>query len=133
MAIGVLEGKEQHSYYHNLESFYYLLIWVCTKYHQDLKPSEDRPQNPFSAWGSFDRATDNKTVLTYHEPRFEELLSLFKGPFEIVKSLVRQLQSILPSSTVSRRRPEDDITTYQQVIDAFSQHITSCADHPGVG
>ena len=71
-----------------------------------------------------------KVYLADREPYFEQLLSLFKGPFEIVKSLVRQLLSILPFDNDSRKRPEDDMTTYQQVIDAFNQHITLCAGHP---
>ena len=104
---------------------------MCIEYHPDLKPSEGRPplHDLLSAWGSFNRAADSKSTLADREPRFEDLLSLFKGPFEILKPLVRQLQSILPFGIVSRKCPEDD--TYQQVIDAFNQHITSCADHPG--
>ena len=132
MAIGVLEGQERHTYYHDLESFYYLLIWVCIEYHRDLKPSEDRPllHDLLSAWGDFSRAAKFKGYLSLHGPYFEELLSLFKGPFEIVKPLVRQLRSILPFDIDSRKRPDDDMTIYQQVVDAFKQHITPCANHP---
>ena len=72
-----------------------------------------------------------KVYLADREPYFEQLLSLFKEPFEIVKPLVRKLRLILPFSIDSRKRPEEDMTTYKQVIDAFNQHITSCADHPG--
>ena len=132
MAIGVLEGQERHTYYRDLESFYYLLIWVCIEYNQDLKPSEDRPplHDYLLAWGYLNWAADSKGYLSTHGSRFGQLLCLFKEPFEIVKPLVRQLRSILPFDIDSRKRPDDDMTTYQQVIDAFKQHIISCADHP---
>ncbi len=35
MAIEILEGEGKttvHSYYHDLESLFYILIWVCTMY-----------------------------------------------------------------------------------------------------
>ncbi|KAI5799245.1 hypothetical protein DFH27DRAFT_88565 [Peziza echinospora] len=133
MAIGVLVGLEPHSYYHDLESFYYLLIWLCIEYYRDLKPSEARPplHSTLAAWGDFNRAADKKKVISAHEMSdFEELLSLFKEPFEIVKPLVRQLWLILPFCIPQRARPQDDMSTYKQVVDAFNQHITSYADYP---
>jgi hypothetical protein len=45
MAAGLLAG-EPHTYRHDLESFFYVLIWICTFYtgipaqHRDPKPTE---------------------------------------------------------------------------------------------
>lgn len=54
MAIGVLVG-EQHSFMHDLESFFWVLFWICTHYDahgKDIGPTE------FDRWNY-----ENDTVL----------------------------------------------------------------------
>ncbi|KAH6972559.1 hypothetical protein EDB80DRAFT_361154 [Ilyonectria destructans] len=46
MAIGVLLG-EQHSFMHDLESFFWVLFWICIHYHG---PDESRVIAEFDQW-----------------------------------------------------------------------------------
>ncbi|KAK1634897.1 hypothetical protein BDP81DRAFT_301467, partial [Colletotrichum phormii] len=46
MAIGALLG-EQHSFMHDLESFFWVLFWICIHYHGD---GEDVGPTEFDNW-----------------------------------------------------------------------------------
>ncbi|KAK3952628.1 hypothetical protein QBC32DRAFT_138831 [Pseudoneurospora amorphoporcata] len=46
IAIGVLLG-EQYSFMHDLESFFWVLFWICVHYD---RPNESRVVNEFNKW-----------------------------------------------------------------------------------
>jgi serine/threonine protein kinase len=46
MAIGALLG-EQHSFMHDLESFFWVLFWICIHY---TRPDKSRPVTEFDKW-----------------------------------------------------------------------------------
>ena len=50
MAVGVLHG-EQHSFMHDLESFFWVLFWICIHYDG---PSKSRVVTEFEKWNCFD-------------------------------------------------------------------------------
>jgi hypothetical protein len=50
MAIGVLLG-EQHSSMHDLESFFWVLFWICIHYNA---PNEERVVPRFQKWNYVD-------------------------------------------------------------------------------
>ncbi|KAH7459238.1 hypothetical protein FOMA001_g20165 [Fusarium oxysporum f. sp. matthiolae] len=56
MAIGALLGIEQHSFMHDLESFFWVLLWVCIHYNG---PGQDIGATEFESW-NYEK--DNKLV-----------------------------------------------------------------------
>jgi len=51
MAIGVLYDDEKHSFMHDLESFFWVLFWICIHYNG---PNEERVVPQFDKWNSVD-------------------------------------------------------------------------------
>jgi hypothetical protein len=51
MAIGVLLDDEQHSFMHDLESFFWVLFWICIYYDG---PSKERVVPQFDKWNYMD-------------------------------------------------------------------------------
>jgi hypothetical protein len=51
MAIGVLLGEEKHSYMHDLESFFWVLFWICIHYDG---PNRERIVKRFEKWNYVD-------------------------------------------------------------------------------
>ncbi|KAI1905715.1 hypothetical protein LOZ65_006946, partial [Ophidiomyces ophidiicola] len=47
MAIGVLLDDEQHSFMHDLESFFWVLFWICIHYEG---PGKDRVVKEYDEW-----------------------------------------------------------------------------------
>ncbi|EEY24042.1 conserved hypothetical protein [Verticillium alfalfae VaMs.102] len=74
MAIGALLG-EQHSFMHDLESFFWVLFWICIHY---TGPDEGRVVARFDKWNYFDteELATSKTGLVSNEGDF---LRIIKG------------------------------------------------------
>ncbi|EKG09432.1 hypothetical protein MPH_13531 [Macrophomina phaseolina MS6] len=51
MAIGILFGEEQHSFMHDLESFFWVLFWICIHYDG---PGNERVVPRFEKWNYAD-------------------------------------------------------------------------------
>lgn len=51
MAIGALLGHEQHSFMHDLESFFWVLFWICVHYNG---PNESRVVHAYEKWNYVD-------------------------------------------------------------------------------
>ncbi|KAG9229575.1 hypothetical protein BJ875DRAFT_537638 [Amylocarpus encephaloides] len=51
IAIGVLHDDEKHSFMHDLESFFWVLFWICVHYNG---PNEERVVPQFDKWNSVD-------------------------------------------------------------------------------
>ncbi|KAI1420215.1 serine/threonine-protein kinase Sgk2 [Xylaria sp. FL1777] len=69
MAIGVLRDDEKHSFMHDLESFFWVLFWICVHYDgpgQDIGPTE------FEEWNyvGTQKIADLKFALIGDERRF---------------------------------------------------------------
>ncbi|KAH9204398.1 hypothetical protein DL95DRAFT_529276 [Leptodontidium sp. 2 PMI_412] len=101
MAIEVLEGKG-HTYRHDLESFFYVFIWMCIRYGYEgtrrQKPSKVvRPKtNILRGWytGIYTEIARNK-VGDMGKNRFENIIVEFAPKFENLKPLARELRSTL--------------------------------------
>lgn len=128
MAIEVLRNID-HTYRHDLESFFYVLIWQCAR--NSWKRSNFRKDKPehslLKEWytGSFEKIANAK-VGRMGAKGFEYLLSEFPPEFEDVKSLCIELRRIL------FRIHQDDILTgtpvrpevlYDPIIQAFDKAI----------
>ncbi|KAK5652988.1 hypothetical protein OQA88_9468 [Cercophora sp. LCS_1] len=95
MAIGVLWG-EQHSFMHDLESFFWVLFWICIHY---TGPGKSRPVTEFDKWnyvdteelailkkGEVDNERDfikraGKNFTTYYQPLIPWVNRLRKAVF----------------------------------------------------
>jgi hypothetical protein len=81
MAIDVLEGKS-HSFMHDLESFFWVLHWICLHY---LEPShgKSRVLREYDQWNYFNSATLAKMKLgeVARESSFIETAKTNYGPY----------------------------------------------------
>ena len=81
MAIEVLLGID-HTYRHDLESFFYVLLWICARRTWEREffcSTVDRPRrNILTKWytGSFEDIADAKQVYV-HVDKFEDILKEF--------------------------------------------------------
>ncbi|KAF8415967.1 hypothetical protein EV426DRAFT_628394 [Tirmania nivea] len=98
IAMGVLGNGEMHRYRHDLESFLYVLLWVCcypvipdpNPGQSDIVEKVWPRSHPLSTW----IFADEQTVTAHKEKnivrdqrRFEELLRRFRAGFEGFKAL----------------------------------------------
>ncbi|KAL2050313.1 hypothetical protein ABVK25_009421 [Lepraria finkii] len=80
MAIGALRG-EPHSFMHDLESFFWVLFWICIHYEgRDKEGKVKRRKVPqYEKWNyaSTMELSDLKTALVFEEERFNEAVAGF--------------------------------------------------------
>jgi hypothetical protein len=101
IAIEVLEGNG-HTYRHDLESFFYVFIWMCIRYgyegigRQKLNKLMRPKTNILQGWytGTYVDIARNKTV-DITKNRFEKIIVEFAPKFENLKLLARELRSVL--------------------------------------
>ena len=98
MAIQVLRNVS-HTYRHDLESFFYVLLWICCRRAWDTFGSslEERPKHSrLTKWytGSYDDIADAKE---HHMgvSGFKAILEEFPQPLHCVKPLCREIRGIL--------------------------------------
>src|SRR5204863_2376555 len=92
MAIEVLKGKA-HTYRHDLESFFYVFLWVIIRYGQETDknlPKKSRLRRWYA--GTYEDIADMKRG---HMSAFEEITAEFPPMFEDVKGLAEELRDIL--------------------------------------
>ncbi|KAL8689489.1 MAG: hypothetical protein Q9218_004850 [Villophora microphyllina] len=99
IAIQVLQ-QIAHTYRLDLESFFYVLLWMCARRTWEKKfecKLIDRPKrNILTKWytGSFDDIADaNKGYM--HEDDFEKILMEFPQAFDCVKPACKKIRGIL--------------------------------------
>ena len=97
MAIEVLLGID-HTYRHDLESFFYVLIWLCARRGWDLcRNPNGRPKESRLRWwynGSFKDIAEAKRGYM-HVDGFKNILEEFPSAFDCVKPLCTDLRGIL--------------------------------------
>lgn len=74
MAIEVLQGATPHTWRHDLESFLYVLIWLCISKPRDRQL--DALNAVYDKWAARD-AANNKYVEMTNEAAFNKLVALF--------------------------------------------------------
>ena len=103
MAIQVLQGVA-HTYRHDLESFFYVLLWMCARrswevvkrYPLDSRRIESRLKKWY--FGSLEEVADAKCG-HMHEDGFENILAEFPLAFNDVKPLCWKIRDILFGET----------------------------------
>ena len=126
MAIGVL-NSERHTYRHDLESFFYVLLWTIISNHTDNPPEASKLRrwsngdwNELAARKSFDV-----------EEGFQDVLAEFTPEFRSLKLLAETLRQIIfPLQdgaiwTGSDNSPEAIDKLYDEMIQAFEAAISS--------
>ncbi|TGO43961.1 hypothetical protein BCON_0689g00010 [Botryotinia convoluta] len=134
MAIEVLEGNG-HTYRHDLESFFYVFLWMCIRYgYEDTgrqKPSKvmRAKTNILRGWytGIYADIAQNK-VGNMDKNRFEKIIVEFAPKFENLKPLARELRYILfpiRDGAIFTGTFHDHSIMYDGMIKAFNNAIRS--------
>ncbi|KAM3556916.1 hypothetical protein ARSEF4850_005304 [Beauveria asiatica] len=135
MAIEVLRGVN-HTYRHDLESFFYVLIWMCARCAWDgvkcfRKKGEAAPEESLlRKWeiGSFKDIADAKEGhMTVNS--LERIMNEFPESFNIAKPLCLRIRSILFGDTARLMfgTPAGDPgQLYDSIIAAFGKAINDC-------
>jgi hypothetical protein len=138
MAIEVLQGKG-HTYRHDLESFFYVLIWMCIRYgHVDMDDGHSRKKSrPLTTSALRDWYTGNyrqiaSTKLGHMDKNgFEGIIAEFAPRFENLKKLARELRNVLfpiRDGAIFTGTFRDNDIMYDGMIKAFNSAITSAGE-----
>ncbi|MCJ1242411.1 hypothetical protein MMC14_010419 [Varicellaria rhodocarpa] len=136
MAIGVLQ-KVDHTYRHDLESFFYVLLWICARraWEREFRCRlVDRPkESRLKMWytGSYDTIAEVKRGYM-HADGFEDILEEFPSSLNCVKSMCRGMRRILFPLTADGKldtgTPPDPVKLYDPIIQAFNDAIVDIAN-----
>jgi hypothetical protein len=101
MAINVLRQSKPHSYRDDLESFFYVLIWICVMYESTgnrhyIQDAENKKLLPpvLGGWARAD-AADVKYMQMNAEGRFQEILDGFSEGFRELESMMKEIKQAL--------------------------------------
>ena len=137
MAIEVLR-KVAHTYRHDLESFLYVLLWICARraWEREFQcDSADRPtRNILKTWytGDYDDIAHAKQGFMYADG-LGKILDGFPRALDCVKPLCLKIRAILfPYDNDSNRLlvgtpPGPPEKLYEPIIEAFDEAISSIA------
>ena len=138
MAIQVLQ-RVAHTYRHDLESFFYVLLWICARRAWETEfgcNAADRPiKNVLKRWytGTYDDIARNKRG-DMHIDGFEDILDGFPQAFDCVKPLCRKIRGILfpyENGLLVGTPPGAPDKLYDSIIQAFDDTISELADTEG--
>ena len=95
MAIEVLHGNVNHTWRHDLESFFWLFLWICAT--KEKKPYSGIWPDPIQPWTQTpESARVQKWAQVTNKGDFNELLDLFHGMFHnSVKKLAQEIKKVL--------------------------------------
>jgi serine/threonine protein kinase len=131
MAIEVLLGISQ-TYRHDLEAFFYILVWLCARRGWGLAGNSKRPgaKTMLSHWytGTYKDIARNKRgdMSKAEDKGFGLILRDFPPEFDFVKSLCRDLRGILfpiHKDELFTGTPQDPNILYDPIIRAFDKAI----------
>ncbi|KAI9852509.1 MAG: hypothetical protein M1824_001884 [Vezdaea acicularis] len=147
MAIEVLEGLS-HTFRHDLESFFYVFLWICVRHKGTVEDVEDSsslesasrvpseyvhwrmPKNFLRSWysGTYDNIASMKRA-HMEKGYFRKLVAEFSTSFKKLKPLAERLRSILfpitSDGSIFWGTPpaSDTVKMYDRIIDAFDGAI----------
>ena len=132
MAIQVLR-RISHTYRHDLESFFYVLLWICGRRAWErgyrCKAAHQPRESMLSKWytGSYKEIAQNKTYAMLFDG-LRELLEEFPAVFDCVKPLCEEIRGILfplsENGTLFNGTPSDPPEKlYDPIIKAFDNAI----------
>ncbi|KAJ4247437.1 hypothetical protein NW762_013112 [Fusarium torreyae] len=92
MAIGLLRSRILHTYRHDLESFFYVLLWMAVSGHERIPPGS---QLHGWATGSWAETAVRKTEDVSDTIRFAAIISEFRPEFKRLEGLAYALRQVL--------------------------------------
>ncbi|KAF2458841.1 serine/threonine-protein kinase Sgk2 [Lineolata rhizophorae] len=131
MAIDVLLGIS-HTYRHDLESFFYVLLWQCARRGWEfLNKPMDQSRSKLRAWytGNYEDIANVKIghVNKAEDKGFGFILREFPQEFDCVKPLCRELRGLLfpiHKDVLFTGTPNDPKLLYGPIIEAFDKAIS---------
>lgn len=95
MAIGTLLGHE-HTYRHDLESFFYVFLWICVHYDGPHGSQPQRRPDIFDDWAASTYKAAARTKTGDMDPQaIEEILSRFTPRAQCLAGLARKMRDEL--------------------------------------
>ncbi|KAB8069840.1 hypothetical protein BDV29DRAFT_182013 [Aspergillus leporis] len=116
MAIGLLLG-EQHSFRHDLESFFWVLFWICIHYDG---PNKEVGQTDFDCWNYEDdrKLAHSKKGIVDDEGDFLKIAEeSFTSYYQPLVPWVNRLRRVIFPGGV--RRKDEDTRLYTQIKDTL--------------
>ncbi|RSL81220.1 hypothetical protein CDV31_017054, partial [Fusarium ambrosium] len=118
MAIGALLG-EQHSFMHDLESFFWVLFWICIHYDG---PDKDRAVPRFDKWNFMDteELAVSKTGVISNEGDFRRIVDgNFTSYYQpLIPWINRLRKTVLPNG---RRWEREDRGLYARIREILQE------------
>ena len=130
MAIQVLQ-RVDHTYRYDLESFFYVLLWICARrvWERKFKCSAvNRPkESMLNEWytGSFKEIARSK-MYAMGVDRFKELVDEFPPTCDCIKPLCEKIRGILfpyKNGLLIGTPPDPSEELYDHIIEAFDNSI----------
>lgn len=127
MAIEVLLGIS-HTYRHDVEAFFYVLLWLCARrgWHLSTKLERRPKKSMLSRWysGSYEEIAQNKRG-DMDKNGLDMILNEFPSTFDSVKPLCRTIRDILfpHKDGLFTGTPRDPEILYAPIIKAFDDTL----------
>ncbi|SZF00317.1 unnamed protein product [Blumeria hordei] len=122
-----------HSYRHDLESFLYVLVWVCINC--GWKKGTNPHQTFLSKWytGTAKEIHTHKRIFIKID-KFEDTMFKFSPMFKDVKGLVKQFRHVLFFSDIKTQTGslDDPNKLYEPIIAAFDKAIQSLKESQAI-
>ena len=119
MAIGALSG-EQHSFMHDLESFFWVLFWICIHYSEPKEPPRVMPE--FDRWNylTSDELVKMKAGTINNERRFLETMIKCVTPYfqPLIPCLNELREMVFPNNS---EWIVEDNKLYERMIDVLGK------------
>lgn len=118
MAIGLLLG-EQHSFRHDLESFFWVLFWICIHYNG---PGQEVGPTDFDCWnyeGDRKLARSKQGIVADEEDFLKIARESFSSYYQTLVPWVNRLRRVVFPGGV--RRKNDDTHLYAQIKDIIQE------------
>ncbi|KAI1820730.1 hypothetical protein F4861DRAFT_542655 [Xylaria intraflava] len=116
MAIGALRG-EQHSFMHDLESFFWVLLWICIHY---TSPGYGRPNRVFDYWNysTADQLSLLKSGIISDEPYLRRILTDHVTPYyaTLIPCLCELRRVVFPNG---KKWEQEDETLYVRMTEVL--------------
>ncbi|KAF2844333.1 hypothetical protein T440DRAFT_460691 [Plenodomus tracheiphilus IPT5] len=113
MAIGVLLDEENHSFMHDLESFFWVLFWICIHYDG---PAKDVGATEFEKWNyvNMEELAELKSGLVGRERHFLNRITKAFTPYyqPLIPCVNRLRRAVFP---MDRPWEKEDMTLYSRM------------------
>ena len=118
MTIGVLDGEE-HSFMHDLESFFWVLFWICIHYNGPNKESRVVPKYEKWNYQDMDELSTQKTGTVSDESRFIKRITEDFTPYyrSLVPWVNRLRKVVFPNDKPWKREDKELYSQMKAVLE----------------